>query len=196
MPMTLGFPKNTEMEAELTFVRQPGAGGPGGGGGRGGMAAVAVRFSKGRQRCGHRGSRKHPRASFDSRATRRQLQAAQLRSTRRLRRFVVRELRRPAWPADDAALHPASPVAEERSVREGERSGQADHLLPRSRRTRSDSLGAARWRALVEPGVRSGRLSQRVSGRAAARRRQPRTFATTSSTGFTVRHADGAPGQA
>jgi uncharacterized protein DUF4953/uncharacterized protein DUF5117 len=36
MPMTLGFPKNTEMEAELTFVRQPGAGGPGGGGGRGG----------------------------------------------------------------------------------------------------------------------------------------------------------------
>jgi len=37
MPMTLGFPKNTEMEAELTFVRQPAAGGPGGGGGgRGG----------------------------------------------------------------------------------------------------------------------------------------------------------------
>ena len=40
-PMTLGFPKNTEMEAELTFVRQAGApaggGGPGGGGGgRGG----------------------------------------------------------------------------------------------------------------------------------------------------------------
>ena len=38
MPMTLGFPKNTEMEAELTFVRQPagGAGAAGGGGGRGG----------------------------------------------------------------------------------------------------------------------------------------------------------------
>ena len=38
-PMTLNFPKNTEMEAELTFVRNPGgAGGPGGGpgGGRGG----------------------------------------------------------------------------------------------------------------------------------------------------------------
>jgi hypothetical protein len=42
MPMTLGFPKNTEIEAELTFVRQPGAaGGPGGagGGGRGGGGA-------------------------------------------------------------------------------------------------------------------------------------------------------------
>jgi hypothetical protein len=41
MPMTLGFPKNTEMEAELTFVRQPAGGegggrGGGGGGGRGG----------------------------------------------------------------------------------------------------------------------------------------------------------------
>jgi hypothetical protein len=37
MPMTVGFPKNTEMEAELTFARQPGAaGGPGGAGGRGG----------------------------------------------------------------------------------------------------------------------------------------------------------------
>jgi len=35
--MTLGFPKNTEMEAELTFVRQPGAAGtPGGGRGGGG----------------------------------------------------------------------------------------------------------------------------------------------------------------
>ncbi|HEX2446244.1 MAG TPA: zinc-dependent metalloprotease [Vicinamibacterales bacterium] len=32
LPMTLGFPKNTEMEAELTFVRQAAAGGPGGGG--------------------------------------------------------------------------------------------------------------------------------------------------------------------
>jgi hypothetical protein len=35
MPMTQNFPKNTEMEVELTFVRQPGAGG-GRGGGRGG----------------------------------------------------------------------------------------------------------------------------------------------------------------
>ncbi len=36
-PMTLGFPKNTEMEAELTFVRNAGAaGGPGGGRGGGG----------------------------------------------------------------------------------------------------------------------------------------------------------------
>jgi hypothetical protein len=49
VPMTMNFPKNTEMEAELTFVRQPGAGGGrgGGGGGRGGgffegVASVAA----------------------------------------------------------------------------------------------------------------------------------------------------------
>ncbi len=35
-PMTLGFPKNTEMEAELTFVRNAGAAGAVPGGGRGG----------------------------------------------------------------------------------------------------------------------------------------------------------------
>ncbi|MCH7683219.1 MAG: zinc-dependent metalloprotease [Gemmatimonadetes bacterium] len=36
MAMTMGFPKNTEMEVELTFTRQPGDGGPGGGGFGGG----------------------------------------------------------------------------------------------------------------------------------------------------------------
>ena len=41
MPMTQNFPKNTEMEVELTFVRQPGAGG-GGRGGRGGGAFEGV----------------------------------------------------------------------------------------------------------------------------------------------------------
>ncbi|HEX6315536.1 MAG TPA: zinc-dependent metalloprotease [Gemmatimonadaceae bacterium] len=37
MPMTMNFPKNTEMEAELTFVSQPGGGGGGGRGGGGGF---------------------------------------------------------------------------------------------------------------------------------------------------------------
>ncbi|MCZ6917268.1 MAG: zinc-dependent metalloprotease [Gemmatimonadetes bacterium] len=42
MPMTAGFPQNTEMEVELTFVRQPGDGGGGGGfgGGGGGFEGV------------------------------------------------------------------------------------------------------------------------------------------------------------
>jgi hypothetical protein len=37
MPMTMNFPKNTEMEAELTFISQPGGGGGGGRGGAGGF---------------------------------------------------------------------------------------------------------------------------------------------------------------
>jgi hypothetical protein len=48
MPMTLGFPKNTEMEAELTFVRQPAApGAPGGGRGGGGGGGGAGGFFEG-----------------------------------------------------------------------------------------------------------------------------------------------------
>jgi len=42
LPMTMGFPENTETEASLTFVRQPGAGGGGGGfGGFGGFGNTA-----------------------------------------------------------------------------------------------------------------------------------------------------------
>ena len=120
-----------------------------------------------------------------------------LRSALRLRRHGVRELRGAARPADDAALHPPPPAAEEGSVGGDQRAGQADHLLPRSRRARADPLGAARRRALVEPGVRGGRLSQRVPRRAAARGRRARsTSATTSSTGCTARRAAGAPAAA
>ncbi|WP_420636273.1 zinc-dependent metalloprotease [Candidatus Palauibacter sp.] len=39
LPMTMGFPENTEIEASLTFVRQPGAGGGGFGGFGGGGGA-------------------------------------------------------------------------------------------------------------------------------------------------------------
>ena len=37
LPMTMNFPKNTEMEAELTFISTPAGGGGGGGGGQGGQ---------------------------------------------------------------------------------------------------------------------------------------------------------------
>lgn len=43
MPMTMGFPQNTEMEVELTFTRRQGSGGSGGGSGSGG----AGRFFEG-----------------------------------------------------------------------------------------------------------------------------------------------------
>ena len=42
MPMTQNFPKNTEMEVELTFIAQPGAGGRGGGAFFEGVGSVAA----------------------------------------------------------------------------------------------------------------------------------------------------------
>ena len=42
LPMTQNFPKNTEMEAELTFVVQPGVAGPAGGGGMDGPPTVGA----------------------------------------------------------------------------------------------------------------------------------------------------------
>ena len=42
MPMTKGFPRNTEMEVELTFVRQPGSGGRFGVGAFEGVSSVAA----------------------------------------------------------------------------------------------------------------------------------------------------------
>ena len=42
MPMTMGFPQNTEMEVELTYVQQPGGGGGGGGGAFEGVGNVAA----------------------------------------------------------------------------------------------------------------------------------------------------------
>lgn len=47
MPMTMNFPKNTEMEVELTFVSQPGGGGGGGGGFGGGGSASGGRWFEG-----------------------------------------------------------------------------------------------------------------------------------------------------
>ena len=95
MPMTMGFPKNTEMEVELTFVRQPGAA-------RGWRRARRRpgwrrrRFPRGRRQRGRdRRSREHARASLVRRAARRQLQAARRRSARRLlRRRRTRTTRR------------------------------------------------------------------------------------------------------
>ncbi len=174
LPMTQGFPKNTEMEAELTFVRQPGAAA----GRRRARRRTWRRRRRGvlrgrRQRRGERRSGQHPHPSLDRRAAGRQLQAAPVRSALRIRRPRIRELRGAARPADDAALPPPASPAEEGSVGRRQRSGQADRLLPRPRRAGADPIGAARRRALVEPGVRSRRLSQRVPRRAAARRREP-----------------------
>ena len=60
-----------------------------------------------------------------------------------------------------------------RPERRGQRAGEADRVLGRSRRAGGRAEGAGRGRELVEPGVRGGRLPQRLPGRRAARRRRP-----------------------
>ena len=126
-PMTLGFPKNTEMEAELTFVRNAGAAGwtrrAGRAGrrtwrGRRGRARRVFRGRRQRRRVAR--SREHPDPPLHRRTAGRQLQAAALRSTGRLRRPGIRELRGAPRTADDAAVHPPPPAAEEGPIGRGE----------------------------------------------------------------------------
>ena len=97
VPMTLGFPKNTEMEAELTFVRNAGAAAGRRTGRRTRRRWRRRRrrrvFRGRRQRRGDRRSRQHPRPPLDRRAAGRELQAAPLRSACGLRRHGLRELR-------------------------------------------------------------------------------------------------------
>ena len=96
--------------------------------------------------CRRRGDDGAP-ASLVHRAAGRQLQAARVRSARRLLRRQLRGLlgavrqRRAA-----CAIISRHRLAEARSERGGERGGQADRLLRRSRRARADSVRAARGR--------------------------------------------------
>ena len=71
------------------------------------------------------------------------------------------------------ALSPPPSPGEEGSECGDERAGQADSVLGRPRRAGGREEGAARGRALVEPGVRSCGLPQRVQSRRAARQRRP-----------------------
>ena len=126
----------------------------------------------GRQRHADRRRGDDARARLVRRAAGRQLQAALRRSARRLRRPDLRRLQRADRRADADALHPASSPGEERSECGGQRAGQADSVLGRFGRAGRREEGAGRRRELVEPGVRSGRLPQRLQGRRAARRRR------------------------
>ena len=191
LPRTKAFPKNTEIEMTLTFVndaarrtrrrRRPGrsrvrrrsakaaAAAAVGGGGRGGglfsgsVASVTPTADAVTMR-------EHV---VVRRAARRQLQAARRRSARRLRRPDLRRLQHADRRADADALHPSPSSGEEGSERGDQRAGEADSVLGRLGRARGREEGAGRRRELVEPGVRSRRLPQRVQGRRAARRRRP-----------------------
>ena len=191
MPMTSGFPKNSEMEAELTFVRQPGgpAGGGRGGGGRGGggflegVGSVAATAEAASIRV-HHSFVELPDANYKPRA-----------QDPRAGYFGVsyEDFAAPLGERMTKQFIAAAPAEEEGPEGRGQRGGGADRLLRRSRRAGADPIGARRRRGLVEPGVRGGRLPQRLSGRDAARRRRPdRHPLQRRSTGCTDRRAAGA----
>ena len=174
--MTQNFPKNTEMEAELTFVVQPG------------VAALRGR-RHGRPAERRRGRRvsskacarwpqrpKPPPSACTTRSSSCPTANYKPRACDPRSGYMdvsFKDYSAPLGTSQHARSPGPAPAAEEGPDGRHQRPGEADCLLPRSRRSRADPLGAARRRALVEPGVRGGRLPQRVSRRAAARRRQP-----------------------
>ena len=161
----MGFPKNTEMEAELTFVRQP-ARRPGGGGAAAAGAVAAARFLEGVGSVAATArSREHPRASLDRRAAGRELHSRARYDPRAglLRHVSYEDFAAPLGEPMTKRFIRRHRLEKKDPSAAGQRAGQADRLLRRPRRARADSIGAARRRALVEPGVRSRRLSQRAS---------------------------------
>ncbi len=190
LPNTRNFPKNTEVDVTLTFVNDAtgggggGGGGPtqgptpigpfgpapgGGGGGGGGGGFGGGLFSGTVASVAADGQRRDPpRARLARRAARQQLHAARRRSARRLRWPDLPRLQRAGRRADADALHPPASSAEEGSQRGDQRTDQADPVLGGQRRAGRREEGAPRRRELVEPGVRSRRLPQRVQGGCAA----------------------------
>ena len=163
MPRTKGFPRNTEMEVTLTFVADGSTAGAGGGFEGGALGAVVPSADAVTVRQHHSlvelpGPGFVPRR-FDPRAGFGDVRLCRLLGAARA--------------ADDSAVHPQTPAPEEGPVGEGQRPGEADRLLPRPGRPGAVPVGAARRRAVVEPGVRGGRLPQRVPGRADAGGRRP-----------------------
>ena len=189
LPMTQNFPKNTEMEVELTFVRQPRRRGRRPGGGRGG-AARSKAWPMSRRRRRPRASACTTRSSSCRTPTTSRAPSIRGPATAASR---YENFSAPLGQPMTRALHPPSSPREEGSDGGGQRAGQADRLLPRSGRAGADPLRAARGRRAG--GTRRSRrpaIATRSASRCCPRASARSTSATTSSTGCTARRAAGA----
>ena len=149
---TLNFPKNTEIEVELTYVLQQPSGPPQGGAAPGpgadfgggryfeGVGDVAASAEAASLRV-HHSFVELPDGG---------LPAALRRSARRLHRDRLPGALRPPRGAARAPPDRAPPAREDRPAGEAERGQEADRVLPRSRNARADPLRSPRGRALVE----------------------------------------------
>src|SRR5206468_350922 len=104
------------------------------------------------------------RALFVRAVAGQQLSYTGTRSARRILRYLVPGLRSRDRRRVREALRGAPSLTKERSNSGGERAGKTDHVLPGPRHAGAGALGTARRCTLVEPGVRGGGVSQRVSG--------------------------------
>ena len=150
LPRTKAFPENTEMEARL-IVRA-----------RASRRRTRLRARLHRGGRPERGRRHRTPAPVARGPAGRRLHAAALRSASRLRRRVLRRLRHAARPAHDPPLPAPAPPGEARPERGGQRGDRADRLPPGPGHPGAGPLGAAGRCALVESGVRGGRVPGRV----------------------------------
>ena len=178
LPMTQNFPKNTEMEAELTFAIQPGAAGPAAGGGGGGGFGAPPALGAG--------------AFFEGvRSVAAVAEAATVRVHQSLVELPDGNYKPRAWDprsgfGDLTFLDYTAPLGASQEVRYLRRH-RLQKVDPKAKISdpvkpityyldpgapepiRSALLGGC---TLVEPGVRGRRLPQRVPRGAAARGRQ------------------------
>ena len=175
-PARSAFPKNTEIEVELTFVLQQAAGPPQGGPRPGPQRELRRRrVLRGRRR------RRRDRARRPAFASTIRSSSCPTPATRRAPydprsgygSLAFAELRRRARRAARDSVHPPASAREGRPVGEGERRRSSRSSTTSIPARPSRSARAARRRALVEPGVRGRGLSQRLPRRAAARGREP-----------------------
>ena len=175
-PGTFNFPKNTELEVELTYVLQQPSGPPQGGAAPGpgpdfgggryfeGVGDVAASGEAASLRI-HHSFVELPDAGYRPRAFDPRVGL--------LRRSPTRSARRASTSRSSGASSPVTGSRRRTRRRKSSRGQEADRLLPRPGHARADPLGAARRRALVEPGLRGRGLQGRLPRRAAARGRPP-----------------------
>ena len=189
LPNTRNFPMNTEVDMTLTFVNEPTGGGGGGGGPTQGPAPIGQTGGGGGGGGGFggglfSGSVGSVTPSPDAVTLREHASFVQLpdHTTFKPRHDDPRagyggatfvDYSQPIGETDPVPLHPSPSPPEEGSERGDQRAGQADSVLGGFGRAGGREEGADRRRAVVEPGVRSRGLPQRVQGRGAAGRRRP-----------------------
>ena len=190
LPNTRNFPKNTEVDMTLTFVNDQAGGGGGGGGPAQGpapigpdAAAVVVAAAADSAAACSRARSASVTPSPDAVTLREHASFVELPDDNYQPRIddpragygglTFVDYSKPIGEPMQFRYLRRHRLQKKDPIGGDQRAGQADSVLGRFRRAGRRQEGAGRRRELVEPGVRSRRLPQRVQGRRAARWRRP-----------------------